>query len=103
MSGWECAVRECGATFGSAEELLAHQVRDHERHECRVCGTVVPEGFFAIQHVFDAHSRAQYVRAYDADSDDIRVRENVKDEIEEATDVEELREELDVELSAADD
>ncbi|MFC7166574.1 DUF7565 family protein [Halospeciosus flavus] len=94
MSGWECAVAACGSTFGRAEELVAHQVNEHERHECRVCGTVVPEGFFAIQHVFDTHSRAQYVRAYDADADDIRVREEVKHEISDVIDIASLREQL---------
>lgn len=94
MPGWECGVRGCGEAFGSVEDLLAHQVNAHERVECEVCGTVVPEGFFAIQHAFDQHTRAEYVRAYDADSDDIRRRESVKDEVEDRVDVESLRSKL---------
>jgi hypothetical protein len=91
MPGWECGIAGCGETFGAVEDLIAHQVEAHERCECEVCGTVVPEGFFAIQHAFDEHTRAEYVRAYDADSDDIRRRENVKDAVEDRVNVERLR------------
>ncbi len=94
MPGWECGVAGCGEVYGSVEELLAHQVNAHERVECEVCGTVVPEGFFAIQHAFDQHTRAEYVRAYDANSDDIRRREGIKDEVEERVDVQALRSKL---------
>lgn len=94
MPGWECAIAGCGSTFESVEDALVHQVQSHERCECRVCGTVVPEGFFAIQHAFDEHTRAEYVRAYDADSDHIRRRESVKEAIEGLVDVETLRERL---------
>jgi len=103
MTGWECGISGCGATYGDVESLLAHQVGDHERHECDICGTVVPEGFFAIRHVFDEHTRAQFVRAYDADSDDIRARENVKHRIEEEIDVASLRERLDLDSVASAD
>ena len=82
MSHWVCAIRGCERQFEDAESLLAHQVDDHEYHECRVCGEIVPEGFFAIKHAFDEPSRADYVRHYDADSDAIRWRENIKDKIE---------------------
>mgnify|MGYP000368563423 CR=1 FL=1 len=95
MTGWECGISGCGATYGDVESLLAHQVGDHERHECDICGTVVPEGFFAIRHVFDEHTRAQFVRAYDADSDDVRERERVKADIEEIADLDRIVERVD--------
>lgn len=95
MAAWECAVDDCGRTFGDLEAILAHQVRDHERRECAVCGAVVPAGFFAIAHAFDEHTRADYVRAYDADSDDIREREELLADVAERVDVTALRERFD--------
>lgn len=90
MPGWECAIGGCGATFDTVESLLTHQVDEHERHECEVCGTIVPEGFFAIKHVFDEHTRTQFARAYDANSAAIRERESIKREVEEAVDPREI-------------
>lgn len=87
MSHWVCALRGCMASFDDPESLIAHQVDDHEYHECQVCGEIVPEGLFAIQHAFDEHTRAEYVRFYDADSDAIRWRESIKDVIEGTVDV----------------
>lgn len=102
MPGWECAIGDCSAVYGDVTDLLAHQITEHGRHECRVCNAVVPEGFFAIAHFFDAHTRADYVRAYDADSDDIRVREDVKAAVEDAADVAAVRERLGLEGGADD-
>ena len=87
MSHWVCAIRGCERSFEDAESLIAHQVDDHEYHECRVCGEIVPEGFFAIRHVFGEHTRAEFVRRYDGDSDAIRWRESIKDKIEGSVDV----------------
>ena len=87
MSRWGCGIGDCESTFENAEDAIVHQTTEHERHECLVCGTVVPEGYFAIRHAFDEHTRAEYVRAYDATSDDVRVREKVKDSIEAAADL----------------
>ncbi len=84
MSGWECAVDGCGAAFGSPEELIDHQETVHAGHECRVCEEPVPDGYRAISHAFGEHTRAQYVRAYDADAEAIRVREAVLDRVESA-------------------
>lgn len=103
MTGWECGIEDCGAAFGDVESLLAHQTSEHERHECQVCGTVVPDGFFAIRHVFGEHTRAQFVRAYDADSDDIRLRETVKERIENEVDVAALRDRLGLDSTASAD
>ncbi|MFB6106134.1 MAG: hypothetical protein ABEJ70_04080 [Halobacteriaceae archaeon] len=96
MPGWECGIRGCGRAYADLESMLAHQVTDHERHECAVCGAVVPDGFFAIKHAFEQHTRAEYVRNYDADAEDIRVRERVKSRVESQVDVGRLRERFDV-------
>ncbi|GGL63359.1 DUF7565 family protein [Halocalculus aciditolerans] len=90
MSGWECAIGGCGATFRTVESLLTHQVDAHERHECRICGTTVPEGFFAIKHVFEEHTRTEFVRAYDADASAIRERESIKRDVEDTVDPREI-------------
>ena len=90
---WACGIDDCGAVFETVESTVAHQTRDHEPHECAVCGTTVPAGFLAIRHVFTEHSRAEYVRSYGANSEEVRSREELLDDIDEATDVERLVEE----------
>jgi hypothetical protein len=94
MSRWACAIKECGAAFESAEAAILHQSTEHDRQECGVCGTVVPDGYFAIRHAFDEHTRAEFVRAYDADSDAVRRREQIKIAIEEVIDLEAVIERL---------
>ena len=86
MHGWECAIVGCGSTFGRVEALLAHQVTDHDTHDCEVCGETVPEGYFAIKHGLEEHTRAQYVRHYDGDSGAVRERERVLDDVADALD-----------------
>jgi hypothetical protein len=90
MARWECAIRGDGATFDRVEDLIVHQATDHDRIECKVCGAVVPDGYFAIRHAFDEHSRAEYVRAYDASAADVRRRETIKEDIEDAADIREV-------------
>ena len=85
---WECAIGGCEFATDDVEALLIHQAVDHERHQCKVCGTVLPDGYFAIKHAFTEHSRAEFVRAYDADAEDIRQRETVAEAIETAADIE---------------
>lgn len=86
MTGWHCAIVDCGSTFQTVEGLLAHQVTEHDAHECEVCGEEVPEGYFAIKHGLGEHTRAEYVRAYDGDSAAIREREAVLSDVAEAVD-----------------
>lgn len=83
MAPLKCGIKDCGAAFDAPRAALAHQIADHEEHECRICGASVPAGFFAIAHAVDEHTRAEYVRRYDADADAIRRRERVKERIEE--------------------
>lgn len=91
---WECGIDGCGSVFEDVESAIAHQADAHERRECKVCGTVVPDGFPAIYHTFTNHSRAEYVRAYDADSADIRTREELLEEISADVDKDLLAEKL---------
>ena len=98
---WECAIDGCEFRSDDAEELLLHQVSTHERHRCAVCGTTVPDGYFAIRHAFTEHSRAEYLRNYEADTDDIRVRETAIKEIEAEADVEAVVRRLEGERKAA--
>jgi hypothetical protein len=90
MARWECAIEGDEATFDRVEDLIVHQATEHDRIECKVCGAVVPDGYFAIRHAFDEHSRAEYVRAYDASAADVRRRENIKEDIEDAADIREV-------------
>jgi hypothetical protein len=84
---WECGIDDCGAVFDDAEDVIVHQTNDHERRECKVCGTVVPDGYLAIRHAFSEHKRAEYVRAYGASAQDVRDREEIRDEIEREADL----------------
>jgi hypothetical protein len=90
MSRWECAIEGDDEQFDRVEDLIVHQSEAHERITCKVCGTVVPDGYFAIKHAFDEHSRAEYVRAYDAAAAEVRRRENIKESVESAADMSEV-------------
>ena len=90
MPRWECAIEGDDHQFDRVEELIIHQSTEHERIKCKVCGTVVPDGYFAIKHTFDEHSRAEYVRAYDASAAEVRARENVKEAVEGTADMSEV-------------
>ncbi|GAB3414371.1 hypothetical protein GCM10027435_09240 [Haloparvum alkalitolerans] len=87
MPRWTCGIGDCDAAFEDVESAIVHQTTEHQRHECKVCGTIVPDGYFAIRHAFDEHTRAEYVRAYDADAAAVREREQVKEEVEAAADL----------------
>lgn len=96
MSPWECAIAgDEVESFDRVEDLMVHQATEHERIKCKVCGTVVPDGYFAIKHAFDEHSRAEYVRAYDASAAEVRRREKIRETIEEAADIREVVDRLD--------
>jgi hypothetical protein len=101
MAGWRCAVGGCGAQFGSAGRLIQHQAEDHDATTCEVCGQSVPAGFLAIKHAFETHTRAEYLRAYAATTDDIRARENVADRIEAAADISSVLDALGIETVTA--
>ena len=92
---WECAIGGCEYATEDADELLVHQATAHERHRCSICGTTLPDGYFAIRHAFSEHSRAEYLRNYEADTDDIRLREAVLHELEAEADVEAVVSRLD--------
>lgn len=91
---WECGIDGCGAVFEDVESTVVHQATEHERRECKVCGTVVPDGYLAIRHAFNEHSRAEYVRAYGANSEDVRNREELLEEIEDVADMQTIAQEL---------
>jgi transcription initiation factor TFIIIB Brf1 subunit/transcription initiation factor TFIIB len=90
MAPWECGIEGDDTQFDRVEDLIVHQATVHDRIECAVCGTVVPDGYFAIRHAFDEHSRAEYVRAYDATATEVRRRESVKEAIEAEADIREV-------------
>ncbi|WP_336021810.1 DUF7565 family protein [Halobellus salinisoli] len=94
MSLWKCGIGGCSERFEDVESAIIHQTVEHNRHECTVCGSIVPDGYFAIRHAFEEHSRAEYVRAYDADSTAVRVREDIKAAIEDEADLRAVVEEL---------
>lgn len=92
---WACGIEGCDAVFEDVESLVVHQTNEHERHECKVCGTVVPDGYIAIQHAFDEHTRAEYVRAYGASAEEVREREAIQDRIEAEADLQEVVDRID--------
>jgi hypothetical protein len=100
---WECDIAGCGFEDDAVEELLVHQATAHDRHQCAVCGTVVPDGYFGIRHAFSEHSRAEYLRHYDADTDDIRRRERVLSTVEDEADIETVVQRLGLDADASSD
>jgi len=98
MSRWTCGIDGCEAAFDAVEDAVVHQTNDHQRHECKVCGTIVPDGYFAIRHAFDEHTRAEYVRSYDADATAVREREEIKAEVEEHADLQQVVDRLNGDL-----
>jgi transcription initiation factor TFIIIB Brf1 subunit/transcription initiation factor TFIIB len=95
MTRWTCGIEGDEAAFDRVEDLMVHQAAEHDRIECKVCGTVVPDGYFAIKHAFEEHSRAEYVRAYEASAAEVRRREKIKEEIEDTADIREVVDRLD--------
>lgn len=88
MSPWACGIDDCEAVFEAPEPLILHQTTEHSRTTCGVCGETLPDGYFAIRHAFEEHSRAEFVRAYGASSTEVRERESIKDAIEAEADLE---------------
>lgn len=86
-AGWGCGISSCSFVGETVTDLITHQTRDHPPHTCKVCQRDVPDGFIAIYHSFEEHSRADYVKAYDASPDDVRHREQVKAIVEQEIDV----------------
>ncbi|WP_460918111.1 DUF7565 family protein [Salinarchaeum chitinilyticum] len=92
---WGCGIEGCSEIFADVEDVVVHQTNDHDRHECQVCGTVVPDGYLAIKHAFEEHTRAEYVRAYGASAEEVREREQIQDEIEAAADLQTIVDRID--------
>ena len=92
---WGCGIEGCAEVFESVEDVVVHQTNEHERHECKVCGTVVPDGYLAIKHAFEEHTRAEYVRAYGASAEEVREREQIQDEIEATADLQAIVDQID--------
>lgn len=92
---WGCGIEGCSEIFADVEDVVVHQTNDHDRHECQVCGTVVPDGYLAIKHAFEEHTRAEYVRAYGASAEEVREREQIQDEIEAAADLQTIVDQID--------
>ena len=94
MSHWACGIDGDDETFDRVEDLVVHQASDHDRVECGVCGALVPDGYFAIRHVLDDHSRQAYVRAYEASPEAVRRREEILETVETEADLNEIVERL---------
>lgn len=90
MTPWQCGIGEDSETFDRVEDLVVHQASDHDRVECAVCGALVPDGYFAIRHVFDDHSRQAYVRGYEASPEAVRRREEIRETVEAEADLAEI-------------
>lgn len=87
MSDWECGIGGCEEVFETVESAIVHQTTQHRRHECKICGTIVPDGYLAIRHAFTEHSRTEYIRAYDTGTTAVREREAIKEKVEAEADL----------------
>ncbi|WP_088901425.1 DUF7565 family protein [Halorubrum lacusprofundi] len=95
MPRWTGGMDGCDAGLDDVVWAIVHPANGHQRHECRVGGTIVPDGYFAIRHAFDEHTRAEFVRAYDADSAAVRRREGIKRDIEREADLQRVVDQMD--------
>lgn len=96
MSPWECTIAgDEPHSFDRVEDLIVHQATAHDRIKCGVCHSLVPDGYLAIRHMFEDHSRREFVRAYDASPAEVRWREDVKSAVEETADLQEVVERID--------
>lgn len=89
--GWSCGIEGCDRSSDDVADLVVHQTRDHHPVSCRVCGLTLPDGYPALRHVLSEHSRAEYVRAYDATAEAVRVREAVAGYLDGVLDLEAVR------------
>jgi len=96
MPRWTCGIDGCDAAFDDVESAIVHQTNGHQRHECKVCGTIVPDGFASRSGTRSTNNtRAEFVRAYDADSAAVRRREGIKRDIEREADLQRVVDQLD--------
>lgn len=86
-------MQDCGQLYENPESVIRHQVTDHQQEPCQICGETYPAGYCSIRHAFTEHTRAEYLRSYEADSDDIRVRETLIDELDHHIELDALLEE----------
>ncbi|OIB55838.1 DUF7565 family protein [Natrialba sp. SSL1] len=91
---WECEIDGCGEVFADIESAVTHQATAHDHLECEICDALVPDGYLAIRHTFTEHSRAEYVRAYGANSADVREREELLETVADVADPESLGSEV---------
>lgn len=91
---WTCAIDGCEQEFGTVEDLLLHQARDHDDVTCDICGASMPDGYPALRHVIKDHTRAEYVRTYGPSGDEIRIRERITEYVEAEADLEAVAAEL---------
>lgn len=94
MTRWACGIAGDDRTFDRVEDLVVHQATDHDRIECALCGALVPDGYFAIRHAVEDHSREGYRRAYDLDPEELRHREEILDAVEAAADLDKVLDRL---------
>lgn len=90
MTAWTCAiVGDPPHEFDRVEDLLVHQATEHDRVECAVCGTLVPDGYFALRHMFDEHSAEAYSETYGLSPAELRQREQIRERIEDEAELQE--------------
>ena len=90
MTRWACGIEGDDETFDRVEDLVVHQASEHDRVTCAVCGALVPDGYLAIRHVLEEHSRRAYVREYGASPEAVRRRAEIRETVESEADLEEI-------------
>ncbi len=90
MTAWTCAITgDPPHEFDRVEDLLVHQATEHDRVECAVCGALVPDGYFALRHMFGEHSGEAYRTAYGLSAGELHQREAIKSRVESEADLQE--------------
>jgi hypothetical protein len=95
MAPWTCDIDDCQQRFSDPTELVIHQSRGHPVHVCGICGKHTPDGYYALQHAIEDHSRTEYMRAYDASAAALRERMETLERLRQLVDFQVVRSALD--------
>ena len=95
MAPWICGIGDCQQRFSDPTELVIHQAQGHPPHVCGICGKQTADGYYALQHAMEDHSRTEYMRAYRASAASLRLRVEMLEQLTDAVNFQAVRSALD--------
>ena len=95
MAPWICNIDDCQQRFSDPTALVIHQAQGHPPHTCEICGKHTADGYYALQHAMEDHSRTEYMRAYRASATALRARVEMLEQLRDAVNFRAVRSALD--------